>query len=158
MKRIKFTGVILVCLFWMQTPLWGQNEIRDSLIDEMMCDFLSEYSSFLEREKECMIFARSFPDDYDLKKCMEYEKISIADYCDKKTIRKLKRTKRGIPMIDFRWEMTSDGSILFRLTLRYAKIEKRALHLGLSGGYNYCYTYSEQEGKWVLLWKKEWGV
>jgi len=158
MKRIKFTGVILVCLFWMQTPLWGQNEIRDSLIDEMMCDFLSEYSSFLEREKECMIFARSFPDDYDLKKCMEYEKISIADYCDKKTIRKLKRTKRGIPMIYFRWEMTSDGSILFRLTIRYAKIKKKQLYLALSDGCVYRYTYSEQEKKWVLLSKKVWGV
>lgn len=158
MKNIGLFGIILVFLFCVQTPVWGQNEIRDSLIDETLRDFLSEYSSFFNREKECMILAQSFPCDYNLGKWTESPQIGIADFCDKKTIKRLKRTKKGIPTIDFYWNITSDGAALFRLTIRYVKIEKHELHLGISDGCTYYYNYSEQNKGWILRSKEKWGI
>ena len=62
------------------------------------------------------------------------------------------------PQCFFFWDISSDGNVILRLTIRYAKIERHELHLGISDGCTYYYNYSEQNKGWILRSKEKWGI
>ncbi len=158
MKQLKFFLLYLIIITCWVTPSQGQSGVRDSLIDESLRDFFSEHGKLLYGNSSYMIAAHTFPYDYNLSMWDEKDKIDIANFNDKKTIRQYKRTKNGIPTICLKWRIDQDGFLIFKVALYYVKVRGNTIDYALSDSCIYYYRYSDSEKRWIMASKSCNGV
>ena len=161
MKITKLYFVLILIINLGGAPLFGQNAIRDSLIDESLKDFFSFHEQILKNlngSEEYMIDMHTFPNDYDISKWTAERKIGIADFDNKKILKRYKKTTNGIPTICFKWKINQDGSLSFYIALYYVKIKRNIINYALSEVCVYCYKYSDLEKGWETTSKSHNGV
>ena len=161
MKITKLYIVLLLIINLGSTPLFGQNVIRDSLIDESLKDFFSLHEQIiknLDGPEVYMIDIHTFPNDYDISKWIAEKKIGIAIFDNKKILKRYKKTTNGIPTICFKWKMNQDGSLSFNIALFYVKIQGNVINYALSEVCVYCYKYSVSKERWEIVSKSRNGV
>ena len=158
MKQLKFFGTLCLIFICWTSPLQGQNGARDSLIDESLRDFFSKYNNLPHRNSKYMIAAHTFPYDYNLSSWIDKDKIGIANFNDKRTIKQYKKTKDGIPTVCLKWRIDRDGFVIYKVALYYVKIRGKTIDSALSDVCTYYYKYLDSEKKWMLTLKSCSGV
>ena len=157
-KECKLFCFSLLIINLCHSQLSGQNLIRDSLIDESLKDFFEWHEGLINKSDNFMIDVQTFPSNYQLSKWVDKSTIEIADFNNKKIIKRYKRSKLGIPTIRFKWTMNQDGSLTYNIGLYYVKIKRRIVEFALAEVCVYCYKYSNSEKKWVMVSKRCSGV
>ena len=158
MKQQGLWLLLILIITCRVTPLHGQSEVRDSLIDESLRDFFSEHVDLMHGISSYMLAAHTFPYDYDLSVWNKEGNIGIANFYDTKTLRRYKRTKRGIPTICLKWEIDQYGFMIFKVALYYIIVRRETIDYALSDACTYYYKYSYADNRWLLASKSCTGV
>lgn len=155
-------SIIIFCIFSIITievsPLWGQNGIRDSLIDESILEFFTEYGDFIKENDKWVFDIHTLPIDYKPSSCNVWRNVGFVDFSNNKKIKRYKNKKKPIPTVSLQWRIIQDGTVMFKVLLSYVTIDRKSIKYAFSDMCVYYYKYSDDEKRWKLYSKMCGGI
>lgn len=156
--------VLIVLMFVANTGVIGQERkkyYRDSLISISIDKYLSrerKYQKYRSKKEKITFDVSSLPETYlyDFPDSLYYKYQDIVEWVNSQNptmIKRYKRSKRGVPTIDFGWNIDGDGRLRISFGQKYISIKKKMLEITRCGecGASFFYKFSKNTKQWELV-------